>query len=107
MSLSVITITERPNMLYYLADELKSINPIYFAGTSKTIRKIIERKNIPNTEYIYATIFKKQWRICDTSCKKGKLLLNKNWSDINIQLNKNIVNDEKDIDIENNIEDIA
>ena len=105
MSLSVITITERPNVLYYLADELKKINPIYFTGTSKTIRKIIERKNIPNTEYIYATTFKKQWRLCDISCKKGKLLLNKNWCDVNIQLNKNIVNDEKDIDIENNIED--
>ena len=91
MSLSVITLTEKPNMLYYLADELKKINPLYFAGTSKTIRKIIERKNIPNTEYIYATTFKKQWKICDTSCKKGKLLLNKNWCDLNIQLNNNTI----------------
>jgi hypothetical protein len=105
MSLSVITLTEKPNMLYYLADELKKINPLYFAGTSKTIRKIIERKNIPNTEYIYATTFKKQWKICDTSCKKGKLLLNKNWCDLNIQLNNNTIDNKKDIDVEDKIED--
>ena len=103
MSLTLITLTEKTNVLYYLADELKRLNPIYFAGTSKTIRKIIERKNIPNTDYIYATLFKKQWRICDTGCKKGKLLLTKDWSDINIQLNQNKINNE--IDIDNNIED--
>ena len=105
MSLSVITLTEKPNMLYYLADELKKINPLYFAGTSKTIRKIIERKNIPNTEYTYATTFKKQWKICDTSCKKGKLLLNKNWCDINIQLNQNTIDNKKDIDVKDDIEE--
>ena len=105
MSLSIITLTEKPNMLYYLADELKKLSPDYFVGTSKTIRKIIERKNIPNTEYTYATTFKKQWRICDTSCKKGKLLLNKNWCELNIQLNQKITNDKKEIDIEDNIED--
>ena len=105
MSLSVITLTEKPNMLYYLADELKKLNPLYFAGTSKTIRKIIERKNIPNTEYIYGTTFKKQWKICDTSCKKGKLLLNKNWCDLNIQLNNNTIDNKKDIDVEDKIED--
>jgi len=104
MSLSIITLTEKPNMLYYLADELKKLSPDYFVGTSKTIRKIIERKNIPNTEYTYATTFKKQWRICDTSCKKGKLLLNKNWCELNIQLNQKITNDKKEIDIEDNIE---
>ena len=105
MSLSIITLTEKPNVLYYLADELKKLSPDYFVGTSKTIRKIIERKNIPNTEYTYATTFKKQWRICDTSCKKGKLLLNKNWCELNIQLNQKITNDKKEIDIEDNIED--
>ena len=108
MSLSIITLTEKPNVLYYLADELKKLSPDYFVGTSKTIRKIIERKNIPTTEYTYATTFKKQWRICDTSCKKGKLLLNKNWSDINIQLNQNKINKinkiNNEIDIDNKIE---
>ena len=105
MSLSIITLMEKPNMLYYLADELKPLNPLYFAGTSKTIRKIIEKKNIPSTEYTYATTFKKQWKICDLSCKKGKLLLNKNWCESNIQLNQKITNDKKEIDIKDNKED--
>ena len=87
MNPSVITLVERQG-LYYLADELKLRCPTFFAGTSKTIRKIVEKKKIPETEYVYATTFKKQWKLCDESCKKGKLLLTKNWSDLNIKLNE-------------------
>lgn len=87
MNPSVITLVERQG-LYYLADELKLRCPTFFAGTSKTIRKIVEKKKIPETEYVYATTFKKQWKLCDESCKKGKLLLTKNWSDLNINLNE-------------------
>ena len=83
--LNSISLTEKPNDEYYISDELKLLYPYYFKGTSKTIRKIIERKNIPITEYIYATTFKKQWKICDKTCKKGKLLLTKKWVDNNIK----------------------
>ena len=44
---------------YYLADELKILAPKYFIGTSKTVRKIIEKKQIPETQYIFATTLKK------------------------------------------------
>jgi hypothetical protein len=101
MNPSVITLVER-QCLYYLADELKLRCPTFFAGTSKTIRKIVEKKKIPETEYVYATTFKKQWKLCDSSCKKGKLLLTKNWSDLNINLNEQIVNSSQDESKEDN-----
>lgn len=91
MNPSVIALAER-QCLYYLADELKLRCPTFFAGTSKTIRKIVEKKKIPETEYVYATTFKKQWKLCDESCKKGKLLLTKNWSDLNIKLTETNTN---------------
>jgi len=101
MNPSVITLVERQG-LYYLADELKLRCPTFFAGTSKTIRKIVEKKKIPETEYVYATTFKKQWKLCDESCKKGKLLLTKSWSDLNINLNEQIVNSSQDESKEDN-----
>jgi|694.fasta_scaffold127779_2 hypothetical protein len=91
-SLSIIKLIENPNNEYYISDELKKLYPTYFKGTSKTIRKIIERKNIPESEYIYSTTFKKQWKLCDKSCKKGKLLITKTWFDSHINENNNIIN---------------
>lgn len=35
---------------FFLAEDLKIYNPDYFSGTSKTIRKIIEKKLIPESE---------------------------------------------------------
>jgi hypothetical protein len=113
MSLNIIVLKEKPNVSYYLSDELKVNNPVYFTGTAKTIRKIIEKKNIPETEYIYATTFKKEWKLCDPSCKKGKLLLTKNWCDTNnlvtkIQIDLNInktENKEDDKEEENDKEE--
>lgn len=100
----VIVLNEKPNFSYYLADDLKLINPDFFTGTSKTIRKIISKKNIPNSEYIYAITLKKQWRTCDVSCKKGKLLLSKSWCDSNFNFNqiKNI-SENNNIETNNNI----
>jgi hypothetical protein len=79
-----IKLSENPITEYYIADEVKELNPIFFKGTAKTIRKIIEIKNIPETEYIYATISNNGWKACDVKCKKGKLLLTKSWCDANI-----------------------
>ena len=68
------------NMLFYSADELKTSFPNFFIGTSKTVRLIINKKNIPNTDYIYANKIKNdEWNISDASSKKAKLLLTKSW----------------------------
>ena len=70
------------NNMYYLADELKEFYPKFFVGTSKTIRVIIERKKIPEYDYIYA-IKGAEWNILDATSKKAKLLIGKNWVDTN------------------------
>ena len=68
------------NMLFYSADELKTSFPNFFIGTSKTVRLIINKKNIPITDYIYANKIKNdEWNISDASSKKAKLLLTKSW----------------------------
>ena len=70
------------NMLFYSADELKTSFPNFFIGTSKTVRLIINKKNIPITDYIYANKIKNnEWNISDASSKKAKLLLTKSWVD--------------------------
>jgi|LakMenEpi03Aug12_release.lakeMendotaPanAssembly.Ray.scaffolds.fasta_scaffold1058821_1 hypothetical protein len=72
---------------YYLGDELKERYPLFFKGV-KTISKIIEKKNIPETEYIYAMLSSNgQWMSCDMSYRQKKLLLTKAWCDANIQTN--------------------
>ena len=73
------------NMFFYSADELKTSFPNFFIGTSKTVRLIVNKKNIPTTEYIYANKTKKdEWNISDVSSKKAKLLLTKTWADQHI-----------------------
>jgi hypothetical protein len=69
-------------MFFYSADELKTSFPNFFIGTSKTVRLIVNKKNIPTTEYIYANKIKNnEWNISDASSKKAKLLLTKKWAD--------------------------
>lgn len=111
MSLNVIVLKEKSNISYYLSDELKMNNPVYFTGTAKTIRKIIEKKNIPETEYIYATTLKKEWKLSDSTCKKAKLLISKNWCDTNnlvikVQTNLNLNKTEENKGDDNEEEDI-
>ena len=71
------------NNMYYYADELKTFCPKFFVGTSKTIRVIIERKKIPESEYIYALLKGTEWNILDATSKKAKLLIGKDWVDTN------------------------
>jgi len=66
---------------FFLAEDLKIFNPEFFIGTSKGVRKIIERKNIPNEEIIYANMVKNDWKVCDASSKKAKLFISKTWAD--------------------------
>ena len=74
------------NNMYYLADELKEFYPKFFVGTSKTIRVIIERKKIPEYDYIYAIKTGVEWNILDATSKKAKLLIGKDWFDTNINV---------------------
>ena len=68
---------------YFLAEDLKIFNPDFFAGTSKGIRKIIERKSIPESEIVFANELKNEWNICTSASKKAKLFISKPWTDNN------------------------
>jgi len=68
---------------YYIAEELKKYHPLFFYGCSKTIRQIINRKNIPKEEYLFVTKLKDKWNISDISSKKAKLLISEDWIDQN------------------------
>jgi len=76
------SITNSPDgKKYYLAAAIALYNPLLFKGTSKTIRRIIERQKIPEEDYLFANQLKDSnvWNVCDQSCKKAKLLLSKTW----------------------------
>jgi hypothetical protein len=51
----------------YNADELKDYDPNFFFGCSRGVRKIIEKKNIPDTEYCYGSSSKSGWKKCDST----------------------------------------
>ncbi len=68
---------------FFLAEDLKIFNPDFFAGTSKGIRKIIEKKFIPDSEIIFANEVKNKWNICTSSSKKAKLFISKSWCENN------------------------
>lgn len=69
--------------LYFNAKDLKMYDPLFFAGTSRGIRKIIEKKNIPATEIIYASLSKKNgWTPAKDQLKpysKANLLISEKW----------------------------
>lgn len=78
-------------MFFYSADELKTSFPNFFIGTSKTVRLIVNKKNIPITDYIYANKIKNnEWNISDASSKKAKLLLTKTWVEQHIIKDKKL-----------------
>jgi hypothetical protein len=74
---------------YYNVKDIKSNHPTLFYGYSKSPREIIEKKNIPNDEYLYATYNEKkqEWTIYDKDKKvpnKVSLYISKSWCDDNL-----------------------
>ena len=77
---------------YYNANQLREQDPVYFHGTSRSVRKIIEKKKIPQSEYIYASHSKKKgWTAAidqNNPSPKATLLLSVQW--INQNMNQNM-----------------
>ena len=73
---------------YYSADELKEYDGAFFHGCAKTVRKIIEKKNISTENYLYATYNKGKgkWTISDHKkpSNKAKLYLLDTWVESNV-----------------------
>lgn len=69
--------------LYYNINDLFLYHTNFFIGCKDKKRKIIERKKIPMTEYVYANYINKtkEWNLTTESSKKAQLLLTKTWVD--------------------------
>ena len=77
------------NCEFYLADDLQKYASDYFVGCAKTVRQIIEKKNIPKTKYKYLTHKKTGYENSTEEYKKAKLALSKEWVEKNIPVMSN------------------
>jgi hypothetical protein len=66
---------------YYNSKDLAVYNPVFYIGCKSKQRNIIEKKNIPTEEYIYANLKSGDWNISSAECKKAQLLLSASWVD--------------------------
>jgi hypothetical protein len=53
--MSAIKAIKIGNSNFFKADDVKAIDPTFFVGTSRTVRRIIELKKIQPSQYIFAT----------------------------------------------------
>ena len=67
--------------IYYNMKDLTPFLPEFFYGCKTKPRHIIQKKNIPETEYIYANLKKDEWNLTTEECKKAQLLVTKDWLD--------------------------
>jgi hypothetical protein len=68
---------------YYNANKLMKYDPVYFKGVF-SVRKIIEKKNISEDQYIYAYIVDGEWKESNKSYPKAKLFIRKKYVEENI-----------------------
>ena len=68
---------------YYSSKYLQDAFPHFFFGCQSRPRQIVQRKEIPDTEYIFAnkTAKTNQWNRSTNSCRKAQLLISKEWTD--------------------------
>lgn len=105
--------------LYYNMKDLTTLSPEFFYGCKTKPRNIIQKKNIPTTEYVYANLKKNEWNLTTEECKKAQLLVTEEWINKhffptikNTQVtkkedaNKNKTNDENNYENLNNENDI-
>jgi len=69
---------------YHNSKDMLTLNPGFFKGVTTTPRRIIDRKKIPATDYLYATMEKgKGWHLSTDKYKKAQLLISTNWINAN------------------------
>lgn len=67
--------------LYYNMKDLTILSPEFFYGCKTKPRNIIQKKNIPSSDYVYANLKKNEWNLTTDECKKAQLLIEKEWTD--------------------------
>ena len=78
---------------YYNSKDLQAFKPEFYYGCTSKPRNIITKKNIPESDYIYATFEKltNKWNLSNDTCKKAQLLISKQWVDANYFKSSSIV----------------
>ena len=70
--------------MYYNSKELFEYVPEFYYGCKTKPRSIIQKKKIPETEFIYANLKMNEWKLSSADCKKAQLLISKEWVERNI-----------------------
>jgi len=84
---------------YYLVDEIKKQDALFFRGCSKSLRHVVEKRNIPNEEVLYASFsVKNGWSVADKENlnNKAKLFISQEWADANTNMGKKVDNVDSD-----------
>lgn len=73
---------------FYNVKDMLLQNRDFFRGCVVKPREIIERKKIPESDYVYATLTVKtnDWKSCEDNCRKAQLLISKSWVDANFEI---------------------
>ena len=84
VTLSILPAIHIEGASYHNSKDMLTLNPGFFKGFTTTPRRIIDRKKIPATDYLYATMEKgKGWNLSTDKCKKAQLLISANWINAN------------------------
>ena len=80
-----IETTETTETMYYNSKDLQKYDPLFYWGCKSKPRNIIKKKQICESEYLFANLKMGKWNISTAKCKKSQLLITKNWVDINMK----------------------
>lgn len=69
---------------FYLAEDLFMYDKNYFIGCAKTTRRIVEKKNIPSTQYVYLKMKNGKYDYSTAEYKKAKLAISREWIENNM-----------------------
>jgi len=68
--------------MFYNSKHLFDFNQTFYYGCKSKPKSIIIKKNIPQSEYVYANLKLNEWNLSTADCKKSQLLISKEWVDI-------------------------
>jgi hypothetical protein len=71
--------------MYYNSKELQEYDPLFYFGCKTKPRHILNKKNIPIHEYLFANLKDGKWKISTEECKKAQLLISQSWIEANMQ----------------------
>ena len=84
VTLSILPTIHIDGASYHNSKDMLALNPGFFKGVTTKPRQIIDRKTIPATDYLYATMEKgKGWNLSTDKCKKAQLLISTKWINAN------------------------